>query len=411
MSQLATSMCALTNEPGRLPSQTVQNPKGNVSKVTMSDMKEALEEATRPSLPATEVNKEEFLGMMWEDETCAQTYGELIAIEKLKEAQTAALLAKQQRGPVTYKPTVKHFKRRLHPNWNQEEDRPIDGRTWVTHTDNGRYAFTVNMTPPPVTHFNIPASGWDDNEGLDSDGPRRDSSPNVYASEQSVYLEDPTTQKNKEEKGLEPRNGQNGLIAEKRITWSPKVQLEMNKDPGAFTVTCVIGESKIHHCLIDLGAVVNVLPFHLYCSLELGPLKPPRISLEMGDKSCIRPVGVFEDLILSVGELVVAADFYVIQTGDTSKDDPPTIILGWPFLYATKARIDMGKGSLSLEFGGKNTEFCIYANGRADTKKPPEQWEQDPSTSSHKNSGRVKARIKVGAAEKYDLSHPWDPNL
>ncbi|CAM8930757.1 unnamed protein product [Rhodiola kirilowii] len=45
MSQLATSMSALTNEPGRLPSQTVQNPKANVSMVKMSDMKEALEEA------------------------------------------------------------------------------------------------------------------------------------------------------------------------------------------------------------------------------------------------------------------------------------------------------------------------------------------------------------------------------
>ncbi|CAM9000331.1 unnamed protein product [Rhodiola kirilowii] len=28
MSQLATSMSALNNEPGRLPSQTIQNPNG-----------------------------------------------------------------------------------------------------------------------------------------------------------------------------------------------------------------------------------------------------------------------------------------------------------------------------------------------------------------------------------------------
>ncbi|CAM8877651.1 unnamed protein product [Rhodiola kirilowii] len=114
MSQLATSMSALTNEPGRLPSQTVQNPKGTVNIVKMSDMKEALEEAARPSLSTTEVNK--FLGMMWEDESYAQSDGELIAMERLKEAQTAALLAKQQRRPATYKPTVKHFNRRNHPD-------------------------------------------------------------------------------------------------------------------------------------------------------------------------------------------------------------------------------------------------------------------------------------------------------
>ncbi|CAM8982122.1 unnamed protein product [Rhodiola kirilowii] len=35
MSQLATSMSALTNEPGQLPSQTIQNPKENISAVTL----------------------------------------------------------------------------------------------------------------------------------------------------------------------------------------------------------------------------------------------------------------------------------------------------------------------------------------------------------------------------------------
>ncbi|CAM8914238.1 unnamed protein product [Rhodiola kirilowii] len=44
-------------------------------------------------------------------------------------------------------------------------------------------------------------------------------------------------------------------------------------------------------------------------------------------------------------------------------------------------------------------------------KKPREQWKPDPSTSSHKSFGRVKATIKVGAAEKFDLSRPWDPTL
>ncbi|CAM8976305.1 unnamed protein product [Rhodiola kirilowii] len=378
MSQLATSMSALTNEPGRLPSQTVQNPKGNVSMIKMSDMKEALEEAARPSLSTTEVDKEEFLGMMWEDESYAQSYGELIAIKRLKEAQTAALLAKQQQGLATYKPTVKHFNHRRRPDWNQEEDRPIDGRTWVTHTANGRYAFTVNMTPPPVTHFNVPASGWDDNEDLDSGSPRSGLGTKKIGAQDSSYpmkiiaSEDHATQKNKVEKELEPRNGQNGLITKKLLTWSHEAHLEISKDPGAFTVTCGICKSQIHHCLIDLGAAVNVLPYPLYCSLGLGPLKPPKLSLELGDKSCVQPIGVLEKLMLRVGKLVVPADFYVIPIGDTSKDDPPTLILGRPFLCTTRAKIDMGKGSLSLAFGGRNSDFCIYADGRKDTKKPPD---------------------------------------
>ncbi|CAM8987061.1 unnamed protein product [Rhodiola kirilowii] len=460
MSQLATSVSALTTEPGRLPSQTIQNPKGNVSMVKMSDMKEALEEAARPLLSTTEVDKKEFLGMMWEDESYAQSYGELIAMERLKEAQTAALLAKQQRGPATYKPTVKHFTRRHRPDWNQEEDRPIDGRTWVTHTDNGRYAFTVNMTPPPIMHFNVPASGWDDNEDLDSDGPRSGLGTKKIGAQDSSYSmkiiasEDHATQKNKIEKGLEPRNGQNGLMTEKLLTWNHEAQLEKSKDPGAFTVTCGIGKAQIQHCLIDLGAAVNVLPYPLYCSLGLGPLKPPRLLIELGDKSCVHPVGVLEKLMLRVGKLVVPADFYVIPIRESSEDDPPTIILGQPFLYTTRARIDMGKGSLSLAFGGRNSDFYICDDSRAGTKKPPdivntadlsalvpdqpretervtkpaamvkgpspsqrywkekppEQWKPDPSTSSHKSLGRVKARINAETATKYDLSHPWDPD-
>ncbi|CAM8982244.1 unnamed protein product [Rhodiola kirilowii] len=460
MSQLTTSISTLTNEPGRLPSQTVQNPKGNVSMVKMSDMKEALEEAARPSPSTTEVDKEKFLGMMWEDESYAQSYGELIAIERLKEAQMTALLAKKQRGPATYKPTVKHFNRRHRPDWNQEEDRPIDGRTWVTHADNGRYAFTVSMTPPPITHFNVPASGWDDNEDLDSDNPRSGLGTEKIGAQDSSYpmkiiaSEDYATQKNKVGKELESRNEQNGLMTNKLLTWSHEAHLEMSKDPEAFTVTCGIGNSQIHHCLIDLGATVNVLPYPLYCSLGLGPLKPQKLTLELGDKSCVHPVGVLEKLILRVGKLVVPADFYVIPIGDTSEDNPPTLILGRPFLYTTRAKIDMGKGSLSLAFGGINSDFYICDDGRADTKKPPdivntfdlsalvcdqpretksvtrpasmvkgpspsqrymkekplEQWSPDPSTSSHKNLGRVKVRINAGAAAKFDLSRRWDPD-
>ncbi|CAM8910738.1 unnamed protein product [Rhodiola kirilowii] len=420
MSQLATSMSALTNEPGRLPSQTVQNPKANISMIKMPDMKGALEEVARPA---------------------------------------------------TYKLTAKHFTRRHHPDWNQEEDRPNDGKTWVTHAANGRYAFTVNMTPPPMTHFNVPASGWDDNEDLDSDGPRWDSPSNICASEQSNNLEDQelngpdpanleseedaestdykgsseqaypedfsysmqmvaskdhAIQKNEEEIRLKPKNGQNGPIMERSLATDHESQPEKGKDPGAFTVTCGIGESK-----------------------------PPKLFIELGDKSCIRPIGVFEDLILRVGKLVVAADFYVIQTGDTSEDDPPTIILGRPFLYATRARIDMGEGLLSLAFGGKISDFYIDDNnGRPSTRKSPDivhtsdlstlvsdlpretvrvtrpaamvktssptwenwkenplgQWSPGPSTSSRKKSGNVKARINTGAAAKFDLSHPWDPD-
>ncbi|CAM8934563.1 unnamed protein product [Rhodiola kirilowii] len=71
MSQLATAMSTLTNEPGRLPSQTIQNPKANISMIKRSNEKATLGEVARSP---------------------------------------------------TYKLTNKHFTRRRRPHWNQEED-------------------------------------------------------------------------------------------------------------------------------------------------------------------------------------------------------------------------------------------------------------------------------------------------
>ncbi|CAM8943527.1 unnamed protein product [Rhodiola kirilowii] len=358
MSQLATAMSTLTSEPGRLPSQTIQNPKANLSMMKRSNVMTTLGEVTQTP---------------------------------------------------TYRLTDKHFTRRRRPNWNQEEDRPNDGKTWVTHADNGRYAFTVCVTPPPIIPSDIPASGWDDYNNLKWDSPT-----NIYASRQNIKRPDYTNPK--------PKNGRNGTTIERALTSDHESQPERDKDPGAFTVTCSIG---------------------------LGPLKPPRTNIELGDKSCIRPIGVLEDVILHVGELVVAADFYVIQTEETSEDELPTIILGRPFLYATKARIDVGKGSLSLKFGGKIAYFYID-NSRTDTKKPPDiipisdhgtqisdlpretervtrlaamvkgslpsqkQWKEKtpkpPRSNPGKKSGRVKARINARTVAKFNLSHPWDPN-
>ena len=33
------------------------------------------------------------------------------------------------------------------------------------------------------------------------------------------------------------------------------------KDPGCPTISCIIGNTRIEHALLDLGASVNLLPF------------------------------------------------------------------------------------------------------------------------------------------------------
>ncbi|CAM8927671.1 unnamed protein product [Rhodiola kirilowii] len=251
---------------------------------------------------------------------------------------------------------------------------------------------------------------------------------------------------------LVARPTQSDPIMRQPLSTGHETPLEKSKDTGAFTVTCGIGETQIPHCLIDLGAAINVMPYSLYCSLKLGPLKPPRLMIELGDRSCTRPDGLLENLTLRVGDLLVPADFYVLQMGDSRNDVPPALILGRPFLHTTKTQIDMGIGLLSLTFGGKKSNFYVYEDANRpctrkppdivhtsdyDTlvpdppeqtiqttrpaamakipspsqgyvkKKPPDHWRAGSSEQLEEHVGRTEGE----AEKKYDLTHPWDPNL
>ncbi|CAL1379626.1 unnamed protein product [Linum trigynum] len=45
---------------------------------------------------------------------------------------------------------------------------------------------------------------------------------------------------------------------------------EKRKDPGSFTIPCMIGSLHIGKSLADLGASINVMPYKLFQKLSLG---------------------------------------------------------------------------------------------------------------------------------------------
>ncbi|CAM8944415.1 unnamed protein product [Rhodiola kirilowii] len=53
MSQIATTVSELKNDPGRLPSQTIPNPRGNVNAVTLRSGKELGASDTEPESEVT----------------------------------------------------------------------------------------------------------------------------------------------------------------------------------------------------------------------------------------------------------------------------------------------------------------------------------------------------------------------
>ncbi|KAJ9141117.1 hypothetical protein P3X46_031692 [Hevea brasiliensis] len=57
------------------------------------------------------------------------------------------------------------------------------------------------------------------------------------------------------------------------------------KDPGSFSIPCLIGDKKIDKALCDLGASVSLMPLSICKKLEIGELKPIIISLQLADRS------------------------------------------------------------------------------------------------------------------------------
>ncbi|XP_043699367.1 uncharacterized protein LOC122650116 [Telopea speciosissima] len=86
------------------------------------------------------------------------------------------------------------------------------------------------------------------------------------------------------------------------------------KDPGCPTISCMIGNTRIDHALLDLGASVNLLPYSVYQQLGLGDLKPTSVTLQLADRSVKTPKGVIKVVLLKVGEFLFPMDFIILDT-------------------------------------------------------------------------------------------------
>ncbi|XP_073014529.1 uncharacterized protein [Primulina eburnea] len=120
------------------------------------------------------------------------------------------------------------------------------------------------------------------------------------------------------------------------------------KDPGSFTIPCVIDGSRINKALCDLGASINLMPFSIYRTLELGEVKPSTITLQLADRSLTYPRGIVEDVLVKVDKFIFPADFVIL---DMEEDRDTPLIFGRPFLATGKALIDVHKGELTLRVG------------------------------------------------------------
>jgi hypothetical protein len=126
------------------------------------------------------------------------------------------------------------------------------------------------------------------------------------------------------------------------------------KDPGSFSIPCVIGSEIVKKVMCDLGASVSLIPLSLYERLGIGELKSTRMTLQLADCSFKYPARIIEDVPVKVGDIYVPADFVVMEM---EEDNQVPILLGRPFLATTGAIIDVKHGKLAFNVGKETVEF------------------------------------------------------
>jgi hypothetical protein len=132
------------------------------------------------------------------------------------------------------------------------------------------------------------------------------------------------------------------------------------KDPGCPTISSFIGEHKIERALLDLGASVNLLPYSVFQSLNLGELKPTSVTLLLADRSVKVPRGIVEDVLVQVDKFIYSVDFIVLDTQPVEACNSFPVILGRPFLATSNALINCRNGLMKLSFGNMTLEMNIF---------------------------------------------------
>jgi len=129
------------------------------------------------------------------------------------------------------------------------------------------------------------------------------------------------------------------------------------KDLGYPTISCFIREHKIKRALLDLRASVNLLPYSIFQSLNLGELKPTSVTLLLADRSVKVSRGIVEDVLVQVDKFIYPVDFIVL---DTQPVEAFHVILGRSFLATSNVLINCRDGLMKLSFGNMTLKMNIF---------------------------------------------------
>ncbi|GJY38440.1 reverse transcriptase domain-containing protein [Tanacetum coccineum] len=110
------------------------------------------------------------------------------------------------------------------------------------------------------------------------------------------------------------------------------------RDPGRFLIPCEFSGINTCNALANLGASINLMTYSVWKTLSLSELTLTCMTLELADRSISEPIGIAEDVYVTVGKFQFPADFVVV---DFEPDPRVPLILGKSFLKTSHALIDV----------------------------------------------------------------------
>ena len=132
--------------------------------------------------------------------------------------------------------------------------------------------------------------------------------------------------------------------------------LQKLKDPESFSIPYNIGKFVKDKALCDLGASISVMPLSTSKKLDMGELRPTKMSVQLADRSVKYPIGILENVPVRIGQFYIPTDFIIM---DIKEDNVTPIILGRPFLATVGAIIDVKRGKITFEVGEEKVEFIL----------------------------------------------------
>ncbi|XP_061374303.1 uncharacterized protein LOC133316559 [Gastrolobium bilobum] len=129
------------------------------------------------------------------------------------------------------------------------------------------------------------------------------------------------------------------------------------KDPGSFSIPCIIGKVEVDNVLYDLGASINVMPLSMMKKLGITEVKPTKTIVQLADRSSKQAYGIIEDILVKVDKFFIPVDFFILEI---EEDATIPMIFGRPFLATSGALIDVLKGELILRVDGEQATFKFF---------------------------------------------------